>query len=526
MASDDERMPSLPSVEKDVLASCLSDSRWWVRIMQTVEDPVTLFWEIEHQHLATAMVNLHEAGTSIDVPRLVDEISRNQVAEKALGPEVRRTLTGMQVGASINSLDSLQKAVRDLEAYRSVRTSVNSIEGLLTKAKSGDAQPDQIASELRTLSGTGTVGRPIRRLGEVIDEIERERGLGVKFRVPSGMKALDAAIKGFEPGRLYVYGARPKVGKSLIMINNALEALTSGAVVVFVSLEMGETELWSKFLSAQTYVEQYQIQRWLDPEEEKPHSISDEDMRNVKKAVKELKEADMYLMTVPDVRSGFAGITASVLSVMSQYPEDTPVILFIDYLQLLANDHFNKQAEISSITRAAKLTAADLGIPIVMACQVNRSGDDGMPRPHHLKDSGSIEQDADMLMLMNRPAMQDDVEPEHLLEIQTTARYMPPRRVRLMYLPEMSVITDLEDWDTPGSGAIRKSEPEQVRPRGSGRRSRSGADEGSADDGRQDESAPEGRESHRAEREMRREARRSRRTDEGGSSRRRRPENS
>lgn len=504
MADTSTEMPQVLETERAVIASCLTQESWWAYVEQYDDDPLTLFWDVEHQALARSMKRLHDRGTSITPTTMIDMISSDDNAEKIIGPNVRVALSQLQLRATVRNIEDLNRSLEELVNMRALRSMLDELDSIKDRASSGDVHPSEIAGDLRSLSGKGSTTLNLRTLGEIIAEMEEQNKIGPRYRVPTGIQVMDEALRGFEPGRVYVYGARPKVGKTMMMMNNALEALASGTIVLFVSLEMPPNEVWARMLSAQSFVDYSMICKWLEGEED-ISVFDDEAQESLLKANKELREAPLYIIGSQDISRGVSEIISGLLSLMSKHGKDARFIVFLDYLQLMVEDKFNAAAEIGTITRRLKREALALDVPFVLACQVNRQAEDGMPRPSHLRESGAIEQDADAVLLMNRPHLQDEDEPEHLMNVHLAiSRYCPSKWMDVAFLPQQQTVTDLHSW----GGDRSESEPQaKVEPSANERESLS------------PEERKRRREARRARRESGRESiRRSRSPSEEGAS--------
>lgn len=461
-------LPSATEQEADVLGTCLAEGLSWWRAVERVagEGTPELFWDGNLRLVASAMAEISASSGTLTVASLTDQLQGNPAAE-SLVPDITTFLVQLQTRSTIRSLADLTGTINTLHEKRQLRNQIRSLDRLRTTALKEELHPNEVAAQLRQISLDGAVNHEVLRFGEIIQRLEDEDSIGVPWRLPTGVKALDAIIRGgYEPGRLYVFGARPKVGKTTVVLNSVLEALASDAIVLFVSLEISDRELWSKALSAQAWVEQSRIQDMLDGKIS-IQEFTPEEQSDIKEAKRELKAAKLYTLFGPDIRNGVESVLAAAISVKGKYPENTPFIIFIDYIQLLVQGtSFNRTQEIGDISRRLKLFAQEMNAAIVTPSQVNRAGaEEGMPSPHMLRESGNLEQDADVVVLMNRPALQDETEPAHIMDMWVSLnRVGPPGWVKAFYAPEFQTVRDLEEEGWSGGDSDRRDSQRESPP--------------------------------------------------------------
>src|SRR5699024_3340220 len=175
-----------------------------------------------------------------------------------------------------------------------------------------------------------------------------------------------------------------------------------GAVVLLVSLETLERDLIYKLIAANAFLDQKTCQK-IRKGEVSLDSLEEEDREEYESSLQFLKDAPLYTVFPRDLTDGYHTIAAMVASLRAKYGDSREIIVYIDYLQLLVNDKYNEYHELSQYTRDLKLMAMEMGLAIVYLSQLSRDGaDGGMPQVHHLRGSGTIEQDADVAIMLNR----------------------------------------------------------------------------------------------------------------------------
>lgn len=232
-----------------------------------------------------------------------------------------------------------------------------------------------------------------------LDEIEAiQKGIGVEG-VKSGFKDLDALTNGFHPGNMIVLAARPAVGKSTLGLDIARHAsIHNGVTSVIFSLEMSRSEIAMRMISAEAKVALNNI---------RSGSMSDDEWGRVAKRTSQISEAPLFIDDSPNL---------SLMEIRSKArrlkQRHNLKLIIIDYLQLMTSGKRveNRQQEVSEFSRNLKLLAKELNVPIIAISQLNRSPEqraDKKPMLSDLRESGSIEQDADMVILLHRDDLYD-----------------------------------------------------------------------------------------------------------------------
>jgi replicative DNA helicase len=255
--------------------------------------------------------------------------------------------------------------------------------------RSGLIHVDQIEAEV------------IEGVVERVDAITTGSGAGIR-QVPTGFQRLDEAMAGgFEPGQLIILAARPGVGKSTLVGNWVLNALASSddPIAIF-NLEMGRNEVWQRLISSGASMD---MRRILSP-----RAITHDTSRLVTDAATTLRGRPLYIADDAVVTVPF--IQAQLTQLMNATGRK-PRLAVVDYLQLLSSPDSSRAAKqneavrIGEISRGLKLTAKEFDIPLVVLSQLNREVEHratGRPQLSDLRDSGAIEQDADIVAFIHR----------------------------------------------------------------------------------------------------------------------------
>jgi len=227
------------------------------------------------------------------------------------------------------------------------------------------------------------------------DEMTKNGGMGIR----TGIAHIDRHNGGFFPGQMIVIGARPSVGKSAFMGQMAIEMAKQGTGVGIISLEMSNNEIAARLSSLETESDFKTIFRNLYADENAKHKWY-EQMRSVN---------NLPIYVSDKTRVTHTDIKAKASKLMHQHKGVGCIM--IDYLQLISSEeqarNRTRENEVSQISRMCKLMAKDLGIPVIILCQLNRAvtqrkGEERYPHLSDLRESGSIEQDADVVMFLHR----------------------------------------------------------------------------------------------------------------------------
>jgi replicative DNA helicase len=242
-------------------------------------------------------------------------------------------------------------------------------------------------------------------LPEVLDDIRSASDLpeGATPGIPTGFQMIDEMTGGFKGGQVIIIAARPAVGKSTLAVDfGRAAAYLAGKTVLMFSLEMGSKELITRILSAEAGVKTQDL---------KTGQLSDIDWMNVEEASKRFKNGTFLIDATPKTSVSRIRSIASRQKLKSEGLD----MIIIDYLQLLeSSGNFNRNTTreqvVSEMSRGLKLLAKELDVPVIVLSQLNRKSEerqDTRPMVSDLRESGSLEQDADMIFLIHRPEVTD-----------------------------------------------------------------------------------------------------------------------
>ncbi|MFN3326163.1 MAG: replicative DNA helicase [Bryobacteraceae bacterium] len=439
MASQDlafeKGLPANLDAERFVLGAILMDDSSYVSVAGTLE--AEDFSLEKHRRIFLRMGELYARGERIDRVTLANELLRHGQLESCDGLAY---LVSLDDGLpEIYSLDSYVRIVKDKSVLRRI---IFSSQQLINKCLMGEDDPGQIlagAEETLLRLGESRAKDTLSNPGRIIQEYEG--GINA-FLDPSkrikgistGFLKLDEMTGGFHEGELIILAARPAMGKTAFALNIGQHVATRhGATVAVFSLEMSKESLLTRMLCAAARVDQQKFRAGY---------LNQDERRRLHIAMSELVEAPLFIddtagVNLMDIHSKLRRLQA----------EHGLGLVIVDYLQLMSGrGRFeNRNAEVSSISRGLKLLSKDLKVPFLVLSQLSRAPEtrpgDHRPQLSDLRESGSIEQDADVVGFIFREEVYkpDREDLRGLAEfIIAKQRNGPVGRVPLVFLREFT----------------------------------------------------------------------------------------
>jgi replicative DNA helicase len=376
------------------------------------------FYDVKHRYIFEAMVELYTERSPIDMLTVVQRLRQNGRLAEIGGPTKLAVLT-QAVGTGAN----MEYYVRILQQKAIQRNLIEASYGILKEAFDETVTVDKLihdASEGVFNAISGNEKNPYKHVGEVVNmSMERIQSVQTKSGITgvhSGFTELDKYTMGWQPGNLIILGARPSVGKTAFALNLARNAAVQfGHGVAFFSLEMTNMELTDRLIASESGISADKLKGKV--------KMQQNEWVVLEQSIKKLVKAPLYIDETPGIT-----LTDFVAKARRLVREKGVEIIFVDYLQLMHSGKpqfggFSKVQEVTDISNTLKSTAKDLKVPIIALAQLNRNlmsraGSNGKPVLSDLKDSGSIEQDADMVIFIHRPGMlgmSDDLSEAEIL---------------------------------------------------------------------------------------------------------------
>ena len=393
----DRKIPQNIEAEKAVLGSVLI-SPDTIEVMNKLNDVITEndFYRPNHKKIYLAMIDLYRQNKPIDTVTLVQHLNNN--IENVGGISYITELANCVPSAS--SVKYYANIVRDKAIKRELINTANKIVETTYESDNIDVACDtaeKLILEVRkNHTNSNDIVEPQSRVIDMITEIEKRynnRQEGSLSGVDTGFIDINKMTGGFQKSDLIILAARPSMGKTALALNLAVNIAYKKKIPVgFFSLEMNSRQIDERFLS-QTAL--------IDTNKLRSGDLNEKDIEKMLKAGNKMAQTPLY---VDDT----AGINIMQLrSKVRRLKQEKDIqVLFIDYLQLISgNKRENRQQEISEISRQLKILARELNITVVALSQLSRSVEarqDKRPMLSDLRDSGAIEQDADIVLLLYR----------------------------------------------------------------------------------------------------------------------------
>lgn len=395
--------PHAQDVEQSVVGTMMVDPGCLTDIMGALSE--RCFYDPRIRNVFRAISELYSSNLPVDMLSVCDQMKRDGTLDASGGAAFIAGLT-----SSVGTAAHVEYHARILQQKAIQRDLIDASYGILRDAFDESANVSELmesatkrvfdAVQVNMTSTYKHVGEVANRSMEMISRIQSE---GVIPGIPTGFPQLDSLTSGWQPSNLIVIGARPSMGKTAFALNLASAAsLRFGIPTAFFTLEMHDTELTDRILSTVSGVPSGRM-KGKDGQTLEPY-----EWKQLEASLRDICKAPLYIDETPGLP-----ITEFVTKVRKMKHDHDIGLVIIDYLQLMQGNSSQgayREQEVSSISRTLKATAKDLNIPIIALSQLNRNlagrtGTNGRPMLSDLRESGAIEQDADMVMFVHRPAV-------------------------------------------------------------------------------------------------------------------------
>jgi len=406
--------PQSIDAEQAVLGSMIAD-RDRIAVVMDILTPDS-FYKENHAIIYEAILDLFNRNEPVDMVTLTEFLERKNTLDKIGGPAYLASLT-----EALSTPKHAEKYARMVDEKNMLRRLINAANQISESAYSHEGETMELLAWSEKLVFDVGQGRDRRELKPMKDAVRSAyKGIETAYKnrgrpigMSSGFRNIDSITGGFKPTELIVLAARPGVGKTSLAMNFASNmALSNQKVPVGIfSLEMGEEQLAKRLISAVAKVDAFALDRG---------QLVDSDWPKIAEAFDKLYDSPIYIVDSPGISP--VEIRAKTLRMVREF--DVKFII-VDYLQLMSTASIgrsldNRNAEISEMTRQLKLMALELKIPVLILSQLSRETEkqsgSKKPKLSHLRDSGSIEQDADIVMFVYREAYyntEDEEQPEN-----------------------------------------------------------------------------------------------------------------
>ena len=431
----ERRLPFSLEAEQSLLGSILINPA-------CLDEVVTItgaddFYVAEHCEIYKAMQAMYLKSKSIDVVTLIDELVKSGTYDEAGGREYLKIIAEA-VPTAANAKD-YAAIIRDKAVLREL---INAGEEIAEAAYAGDDEADTLVEFAETKVYRIAEGRENKSfvhikdaLIEVYDKLTKlSQNPDALKGTPTGFEALDNVIVGMGDADLVLIGARPGMGKTSFAMNIATEAAlkTKKTICVF-SLEMSAEQLVNRMLSSEAQIDSFKM---------RSGTLTAEDWKALAYASARLSDTEILIDDTP-------GITVTGMRSKLRRVKNLGLVV-IDYLQLMTGERHtdNRVNEVADISRGLKLLAKELRVPVVCCAQLSRgpeSRTDKRPMLSDLRDSGAIEQDADIVLFLYRDEYykEESVDQSVAEVIVAKNRHGSLEKVKLGWIGRFTKFTNL-----------------------------------------------------------------------------------
>lgn len=430
--------PHSTEAEKSILGSMLI-SKAAVELAMEVLRPED-FYSSRHQDIFVAMRDIYSTGGAVDTVTLLAFLQKAGTLE-ALGGAPYITELSVYVPSAANAAHYV-KIVSERSVLRQLMEAGTRI---VAEAASGDKPLETLLNDAERAIFNISMKKSQDTLVHIRETViacydklgELMKHPGEITGVPTGFTDLDKMTSGLQGGDLVILAARPSMGKTAFCLNIAQNAATKGKRTVCIfSLEMPREQLVQRLLCSESGVSMQDMRTGM---------ISDDDLLRIAQSLDPVSNANIYIddtpgCSVPEVRSKSRRLKSKV----------GLDLIIIDYLQQMdmGSSQQNQTLRVAETTRALKILARELNVPILLLSQLSRAPEqraDHRPVMSDLRDSGGIEQDADLIMLLYRPAFYEETDDNTTEVILAKNRNGPTGTVRLAWLSQFTRFANISN---------------------------------------------------------------------------------
>lgn len=439
MTTFDRIPPQNLEAEMAVLGAILLDGEALIAAMEriTSED----FYRTAHQYIFEAMIDIAEANEPVDLVTLTSRLQ-----DKKQLDEVGGVAYLAQLANSVPTAANADYYAQIVEEKSMLRRLIRTATNIVSDGYAGEDQVSALLSDAearimeisnrRTGSGFHAIKDVLMEVFERVEALSQLRGSSTG--IPSGFIDLDKMTSGFQRSDLIIVAARPSVGKTAFALNVAQNiGVRAKETVAIFSLEMGAAQLVQRMICAEGNIEATGMRNG---------DMKGDDWEKLTMAIGALSEAEIYIDDSPSVT--VADIRAKCRRLKK---EKGLGMILIDYLQLIQGrgKGDNRQQEVSEISRTLKQIARELNVPVIALSQLSRGVEqrqDKRPMMSDLRESGSIEQDADIVAFLYRDDYYDkETEKKNIIEIIIAKqRNGPVGTVELAFLKQFNKFVSLD----------------------------------------------------------------------------------
>ena len=431
-------MPFSLEAEQSVLGAILIDPACMDHLagILSAED----FMLEEHRDVFTAMQKMYLRSKTIDVVTLLDELVRDGVYDEAGGKDYIRLIS--EIVPSAANVKDYAEIVRDKSMLRALIGACDDITAMAYSEQEDTAHLVEMAEQKIFAIAEGRENKGFTHIRDALVQVYDRLHLLAENKaealgMPTGFSGLDRVLVGLGKSDLVLVGARPGMGKTSFAMNLATHAaITTNKTVCIFSLEMSAEQLVSRVMSSEALIDSYRL---------RSGELTDEDWGKLAHAASRLSNCDILI-------DDTVGLTVTGMKAKLRRTKNLGLVV-IDYLQLMQSDRRidNRVNEVAEISRGLKLLAKELQVPVICCAQLSRgpeSRTDKRPMLSDLRDSGAIEQDADIVLFLYRDEYYktEKDEPQNIAEVIVAKnRHGSTGNVKMGWFGQYTKFTTLEE---------------------------------------------------------------------------------
>lgn len=392
-----KQMPQNSEAEMSVLGVCFLNKYALEKVCEEVD--ISMFYNDANKKIFEALLELHKNSTPVDITTIKNELDKQKNLNAIGGLDyISEVIDSVATTANLDSYIKIikEKAIRRklIDTATNIITETYEEDKELTLLLDGAEKKVLDVAKARTTSELTPISEALRQAQENLEILAKNKS--EITGLATGFYDLDKATSGLHGGELIILGARPAVGKTAFALNIATNAaMTTDKAVAIFNLEMTSDQLVNRMISAVGGIEGDKL---------KTGALNHNDWKKYNEAMSELADTNIYIeddvsVTGPEIRAKCRRLSNS---------EKGLALVVIDYLQLVTTGgrSESRQVEVSEISRSLKKMAIELDVPVIALAQLTRGAEQrkesNQPRLVDLRESGSIEQDADLVMFLNR----------------------------------------------------------------------------------------------------------------------------
>jgi replicative DNA helicase len=416
MIGQDRLPPQSREAEKGVIGSVLRDNESLHDVGQIIR-PENFYFDA-HQKIFQAIVDLYQEGKPVDLVILFELLKARKQIEDVGGAAYLAEL--WEAAPTAANAEYYSRIVRDKAVVRNlIHTNTELLRDAYDGVMSADELLGQAERKILEIAEKGTTGET-SSLGDAITEAfdrldaKQSNSLAVSG-LPYGYVDLDEVTAGLHNNELVIIAARPSVGKTAFALNIIRNIIVDQrAPVFFVSLEMAKVEIAERLICCHSRIDGHSVRKGhLDSNQMQKLLEANDELRGNPKS----GPVKMFIDDAPSQTMLRIGANARRLKLRHDIK-----LVVIDYLQLIEPESRRdpRQEQVAQISRRLKFLARELKVPVIALAQVNRGSEDRQdhtPRLSDLRESGSIEQDADTVLMLHRPSRYDKSQEDNVLEV-------------------------------------------------------------------------------------------------------------